>query len=178
MALITSLIAADGLLLGAPATTTMRAAPAIMTEVGSTSSVPTVTLVSLTLTWSCAQPPLFYAIRHEIKRGKADEFWGMAADMDMEAVAASQHESGIFNHNFLPAEDGPILCLWECKEETSPREMQKFIDGLFGKQLKNTPFKILPGAVTPISAWPTAPAMPVANPESTGDFFWVVSAER
>lgn len=99
----------------------------------------------------------------------------MVADSDFAAMAKAQHEDGIFNHNFLPTEDGgPILCLWECKDDTTtPRQMQTFIDDLFGKQLKNTPYQLMPGAVVPASAWPKQPPAQVANPETTGDFFWV-----
>lgn len=153
MALLSSLLAPHGLLVGTPATALkMRAPTSVM-----------------------AEPPLFYSIFHEIKKGKEDEFWSMVADSDFAAMAKAQHEDGIFNHNFLPTEDGgPILCLWECKDDTTtPRQMQTFIDDLFGKQLKNTPYQLMPGAVVPASAWPKQPPAQVANPETTGDFFWV-----
>jgi hypothetical protein len=113
----------------------------------------------------------YYAVYHSMKKGKSEAFWEQIASMDPVETAKAQHEGGIFAHNFLPTwENGPILCLWECKDETKPKEFQEFIDDLFGATLVNKPHKVLPSGMLPASAWPE---MPAASVPSTGSFFWV-----
>merc|ERR1719262_58758 len=94
----------------------------------------------------------FYTVFHEFKVGKtemsSDEFWGAIAGVDMAEMAKGQHESGIFNHYFMPgAVDGPMMCLWECKDkEMGSDAFKAFIDG---------------------------PESPAPGAKSAGSFFWV-----
>ena len=119
----------------------------------------------------------FYAVFHTFKRGKKDAFWESLADADFAAMAKAQHESGIFNHYFMPADvDGPVLCLWECKDtEMGSVAFKEFIDGPDSPaaDLNNKVYPINEAAATPGSAWPTMPKTPVPT---TGSFFWVQHA--
>ena len=116
----------------------------------------------------------FYTVYHEFKEGKADEFWSGVADIDMGAFAKSQHESGVFNHYFMPSDyNGPIMCVWECKNKAmGSDDFQDFIDGPESPAagLINKVYPINEMGFAPASAWPTMPAAPV---KSTGSFFWV-----
>ena len=116
----------------------------------------------------------YYAVFHNFKPGKADEFWGAMGDVDFAAMAEAQHEAGIFNHYFMPSDvEGPIMCLWECKDkEMGSDDFQAFIDGPESPaaDLVNKVYPINDMGVTPSSAWPTMPAAPT---KSSGSFFWV-----
>ena len=113
----------------------------------------------------------FYGVYHTFKAGREEEWWAQMSEMDMDAFAKTNHADGIYAHNFLPAAiEGPILCVWETKEKTTPVEFQTFIDGFTGDALVNEVYKIEDGAFTPESAWPTMPAKPKPT---TGAFFWV-----
>jgi hypothetical protein len=120
----------------------------------------------------------FYTVFHEFKVGKtemsSDEFWGAIAGVDMAEMAKGQHESGIFNHYFMPgAVDGPMMCLWECKDkEMGSDAFKAFIDGPESPAggLLNKVYPISDMGMTPASAWPT---MPAPGAKSAGSFFWV-----
>ena len=104
----------------------------------------------------------YYAVFHNFKPGKADEFWGAMGDVDFAAMAEAQHEAGIYNHYFMPSDvEGPIMCLWECKDkEMGSDDFQAFIDGPESPaaDLMNKVYPINGMGVTPSSAWPTMPA--------------------
>jgi len=119
--------------------------------------------------------PNFYAVYHTFPKDTSiEDWWAGVADADFAAMAKEQHESGIFNHAFLPADTtGPILCIWETKDtEMGSAAFKQFIDGPTSpaQDLVNTVYPIHPSANGLSSAWPTAPAAPAA---SSGSFFWV-----
>lgn len=118
--------------------------------------------------------PTFYAVYHTFKPRAAKAWWANMKSLNFKDVAKAQHAAGIFGHAFLPSEpEGPILCLWECKEKMSLQEFENFIDGPnspAGGALINKAFRVLPSGLTPPSAWPTLPKTPA---KSTGSFFWV-----
>jgi len=118
--------------------------------------------------------PNFYTVTHTFNGADAaEEWWKAVAETDMAADAKKQHEEGIFAHNFLPAgPDGPIFCLWECKEDVKQDAFQTFIDDFTGPAMNNEPKKVIPGAITPTSAWPAMPSI-ASKKESSGSFFWV-----
>ena len=104
-------------------------------------------------------------------------WWYENEDVDIFTAAKMQHERGIYAHNCLPSTvDGPMLCIWECREPTTADELRAFIEGPARPAgspdaLTSRVYPIdasLGGLIRP-SAWPKAPA-PTA--ESTGSFFW------
>lgn len=97
-------------------------------------------------------------------------------DEDYPALTKKNNDNGYHNHTFLPADmAGPINCLWECKEETSPEDFQTFIDGPDGPGpgiFVNKCYKVMPGGITPTPWDFTTPPTEAPKP-TTGSFFWV-----
>ena len=96
---------------------------------------------------------------------------------DWAAMRKKNNDLGYHNHTFLPAGvDGPINCLWECKEETSPEAFQAFIDGPDGPAsgtLVNKCWKVMDGAILP-RPWNFDSPPDMAPPvEKTGSMFWI-----
>lgn len=128
---------------------------------------------------AAAAGPTFYTVVHKFNEGKAEAFWtaigGMGPD-DWAAMTAKHHALGFHNHSFLPTSPtGVVNCLWECKAATTPEEFQAFIDGPDGPGpgiFENTPYKVMPGAITPASFF-AADAAPTEAKKTTGGFFWV-----
>merc|ERR1719421_2590282 len=64
------------------------------------------------------EPKHFYTVTHTFTgKEAAEEWWAAMGEMDLAEMAVKQHETGIIGHSFMPSSaDGPIFCLWECKE--------------------------------------------------------------
>lgn len=137
-----------------------------------------ITAAEVTVTPAPAAPT-FFAVVHTFLEGKAEGFFaqmGALTEKDFAAMAEKHHGLGFHNHSFMPTGmDSNVLCVWECKENTTTEDFQSFIDGPDGPAegvFSNKCYKVMPGAIAPTSFFHAAPAAsaPVA---STGSFFWV-----
>ena len=77
----------------------------------------------------------FFWVFHEFKEGLSKQWWEiMAPTLSDKAkfaeMVANHNALGFNNHTFIPASpEGPVVCVWETKEDMSPEDFQKFIDG-------------------------------------------------
>lgn len=98
----------------------------------------------------------WFLVHHTFRRGEAEPFWeriGAMAPEDWVAMTERFNELGFHNHFFNPTTDpSTVFCLWECKDDISERDFQKFIDGPDGPGpgvFRNDCLKVAPGAVLP-----------------------------
>ena len=136
--------------------------------------------------------PAFVAVVHEFRPGAGEAWWaGLDALMkDPEAFVAmgeKQRALGYFNHAFLPSGgEGPVLCLWECRDAAAREGFQAFIDGPESPagqaSFNNRVFSAAEGAKLPASFFAAPPADPPPSGslapggarESSGAFWWVL----
>ena len=75
----------------------------------------------------------FFIVLHTFKPGMALKWWANMQNYDKNKQKIHQEnksKAGVYCHTFMPiAEEGPIFCIWETKEEVSDSEFQSFIDG-------------------------------------------------
>ena len=124
--------------------------------------------------------PCFYSVVHTFNDGKAEGFWTNIQSMkpeDWPALTKKNNDLGFHNHSFMPAAvEGPINCLWECKDETNPEAFQKFIDGPDGPGegvFVNKCYRVMPGGITP-APYDFGKREAAAPKATTGAMFWVL----
>jgi len=121
----------------------------------------------------------FFAVVHTFVEGKAEGFFSMMSSMseaDMAAMTEKNHALGFHNHSFMPTGGDKVLCVWECKDDTTPEAFQSFVDGTDGPApgvFVNQCYKVLPGAMTPASFFKVTPASTPSDTPTTGSWFWV-----
>ena len=125
----------------------------------------------------------YFAVKHIFNDAeKAQKWWGYISTLDLVKNAGKWSEAGFKNHAFLPSSpSGPVLCIWETKNDMSEAEFQAFIDGPEGPDAQqigvftNHVFKMMDGGKAPASYF--AKGAPehenVPNAPGSGSFFWI-----
>ncbi|CAD7940044.1 unnamed protein product [Amoebophrya sp. A120] len=80
----------------------------------------------------------WYIVKHDMKEGKADEWWADTAKMmaDQEAYAKFTQDGldkGFANHSFMPVSKDLAYCVWECKEAGMEDGLQAHLDEQVGR---------------------------------------------
>lgn len=111
----------------------------------------------------------WYLIQHDMKQGKAAEWWDgmqkmMSDEAQMKAFAEDAKSKGFVNHIFMPISQNLCYCLWECKEAGMDKALQAFLDETVGRGCFVNTLLPLPAALS----GGQAPCEPQLN---TGDDF-------
>ena len=77
----------------------------------------------------------FYLVQHEFRAGQSKVWWepvrkALAPGGGWDEAVAKNLEAGFYNHSANGiAEEGPVYCIWETREEITAEQFQEFIDG-------------------------------------------------
>jgi len=107
---------------------------------------------------------VWYLIHHDMKEGKAAEWWEGMAKMDAAAQKAFADDcaaKGYYNHCFMPISQQLCYCLWEVKEAGMDEGFQTFLDDVVGRGCMVNTLHAMPAALT----GGTAPCKPQLNVE-------------